>query len=135
MCLADATGRGAGRDRRDGAGERREPGHTDGFIAAGRGVRRTGGIEMSFDLLAYADEHRCRVRNLHDGDPVPPTRRPRKRRRMVYRAADDRDEVIICRDGYVAPDDGAADRAAFCVLCRSPRALRARLRVRWIAWE
>jgi hypothetical protein len=84
---------------------------------------------MSFNLLAYADEHRCRVRNLHDGDPVPPTRRPLNgRHRMVYRAADDRDDVIICRDGYVAAYDSTGNHVAFCVLCRSPRVLQARLR-------
>jgi hypothetical protein len=85
---------------------------------------------MSFDLLTYADEHRYRVRNLHDGDPVPPTRRRcNGRRRAVYRGADDRDDAIICRDGYVPADDSSEDRVGFCVLCRSSRALQAPLRV------
>ncbi len=128
--MADTAGPGAGWHRGDGASECREPERTGKIARDESAIRRTGGSEMSLDLLTYADEHRCRVRNLHDGDSVPPTRRPLNgRRRMVYRAADDRHNVIICRDGYVAADDGPGDNVAFCVLCRSSRALQARLRL------
>ena len=84
---------------------------------------------MSFDLLAYAAEHRYRVRNLHDGAPAPPTRRLRGHRSVAYRSTDDRYDAIICRDGYVDYGRFGLDRIGFCVLCRSRRALHARLQL------
>jgi hypothetical protein len=84
---------------------------------------------MSFDLLAYAAEHRCRVRNLHDGDPVPPLRRPHDHGPSAYRGDEDRQDAIICRDGYVDYGGFGVDRIGFCVLCRSRRALAVRLRL------
>lgn len=84
---------------------------------------------MSFDLRAYAAEHRLRVRNLHDGAPVPPARRRSDHTPVAYRGGGDRAEVIICRDGYVDYGGHGHDRVEFCVLCRSSRVLRARLRL------
>ena len=50
---------------------------------------------MTFDLLTYAAAHRCRVRNLHDGGPVPPVRRfAAGDRQVAYRGRDDREDVI-----------------------------------------
>lgn len=54
---------------------------------------------MSFDLIAYAKEHRYRVRNLHDGYAVPPVRRVA--RATTGAAGIERDDVIACRYGYV----------------------------------
>lgn len=63
-------------------------------------MNTTGGTP--FDLLAYARQHRLRVRNVHDGAPVPPMRRPRAgRRRARLIGADDRLDAIIGRFGYV----------------------------------
>jgi hypothetical protein len=84
---------------------------------------------VSFDLLAYAAEHRFRMRNLHDGDPVPPLRRPDGHGPSIYRGEEDRQDAIICRDGYVDYGGWGPDRIGFCVLCRSRRALTARLRL------
>jgi hypothetical protein len=68
---------------------------------------------MTFDLRTYVAAHRCRVRNLHDGEPVPPTRRPHEPgRRAVYRSQGDCQDAIICRDGYVTI-------AATCRACQS----------------
>jgi hypothetical protein len=57
---------------------------------------------VSFDLLAYGAEHRCRVRNLHDGAAVPPMRRG-VQRSPGYRGADGM-LAIIGRRGHVARD-------------------------------
>jgi hypothetical protein len=85
---------------------------------------------MTFDLLAYAREHHHRVRNLHDGAPIPPTRRTLDGPAVVaYRGVTDRDDAIICRDGYVDATGDGPERIGFCVLCRSPRGLLARLRL------
>ncbi|MBP7746552.1 MAG: hypothetical protein KA383_10495 [Phycisphaerae bacterium] len=84
---------------------------------------------MSFDLRAYAAEHRLRVRNVHDGGPVPPVRRRSDRTAVAYRSGADRADAIICRDGYVDYGGQGHDRVEFCVLCRSSRVLRARLRL------
>lgn len=82
-----------------------------------------------FDLIGYARAHGYRLRNVHDGAPVPPTRRPPDARSPTYRGAADRDNAIICRDGYVDYGGWVPDRIGFCVLCRSRRALGARLRL------
>ena len=82
-----------------------------------------------FDLIGYATEHRYRMRNLHDGDPVPPLRRSPEHSPSVYRGQEDRQDAIICRDGYVDYGGWGPDRIGFCVLCRSRRALTARLKL------
>ena len=61
--------------------------------------------EPPFDLAAYARKHRYRLRNLHDGGPVPPARRPAGHDGSVgYVGARDRWDVIVGYDGYVAMD-------------------------------
>ena len=81
---------------------------------------------MSFDLLAYAAERRLRTRNLHDGGPVPPTR-PRRTTggpaKPAYRGRNERQDVVICRNGYVALESGRK-RLSVAVLCRSRRGVR-----------
>ncbi len=57
---------------------------------------------MMPDLVSYAREHRLRTRNLHDGAPVPPMRRPRGSSPVAYRSVDDRDDAIIGRYGYIS---------------------------------
>ena len=60
---------------------------------------------QGFDLVPYAREHRHRLRNLHDGGPVPPAIwRPPKGHRPVYTGAEDRWDAIVGRSGYVAMD-------------------------------
>jgi hypothetical protein len=79
---------------------------------------------MTFDLLAYAAAHRLRARNLHAGGPVPPARAPRGTvRRPAYHSRADRDDAIICRDGYVV-DSSRPELIEVCVLCRSGRGLQ-----------
>ena len=82
-----------------------------------------------FDLVSYARAHGYRTRNMHDGAPTPPTRRLSERDRTAYRSAEDRDDAIIGRDGYVDYGGFGPDRIGFCVLCRSRRALNVRLRL------
>jgi hypothetical protein len=84
---------------------------------------------MRFHLIAYAQQHGYRTRNMHDGEPVPPTRRPVDHDPAAYRGAAERDDAIICRDGYVDFGGFGPDRIGFCVLCRSRRALNVRLRL------
>ena len=84
---------------------------------------------MSFDLLAYAAAHRYRVRNLHDGRPVPPVRIPGRGRRGAsagYTADDDREDAIVCRYGYVTYDGGG--QLGWCLLSETVRAKSFRLR-------
>ena len=84
---------------------------------------------QSFDLVSYARRHGYRTRNMHDGAPVPPTRRLSEQDRTAYRSTEDRDDAIICRDGYADFGGFGLDRIGFCVLCRSRRALTVRLRL------
>jgi hypothetical protein len=58
---------------------------------------------MSIDLLAYARENRYRVRNLHDGHPAPPAKRPPrgKRGQDAFGADDDRLDAIVGQFGYI----------------------------------
>ena len=57
------------------------------------------------DLVAYARKHRYRLRNLHDGGPVPPAL-PQKSdtRRLGYTGASDRCDAIVGHNGYVTMD-------------------------------
>ena len=82
----------------------------------------------AFDLRQYAEEHGCRVRNLHDGAPVPPTRRLPEHPPVAFRGSEERHDASIARDGYVDFGGWGPDRIGFCVLCRSARALTACLR-------
>lgn len=47
-----------------------------------------------FDPHSYAREHRYRLRNLHDGRPIPPARRMKAK-----------DEVAAAQSGYVRKED------------------------------
>lgn len=78
---------------------------------------------MSFDLIAHASEHRYRVRNLHDGHSVPPTRKRGERRTMGF--VGERHDVITCYDGYV--DVLGPGKIGWCVLVQTRRQLTARL--------
>jgi hypothetical protein len=62
---------------------------------------------MTFDLLRYAKRHRYRVRNLHDGYPVPPMKPPNWRHdhSRGYWGKEERMDAIIGRYGYVC-DEG-----------------------------
>ena len=62
------------------------------------------------DLVAYAREHRYRLRNLHDGYPVPPARRIKPKgetpaAQAGYIGEEDRMDAIVGFLGYVA-DEG-----------------------------
>lgn len=78
---------------------------------------------MSFDLIAFAKKHRYRVRNLHDGQRVPPTRRRGERRSGGF--VGERHDAIICRDGYV--DVLGPGKIGWYVLVKTRRQLTARL--------
>ena len=63
---------------------------------------------MAFEVVEFARERRYRVRNLHDGHPVPPARPPKHGDQgnfSGYRADGERDDAIVCRRGYVT-DEG-----------------------------
>jgi hypothetical protein len=84
---------------------------------------------MSFDLLAYAADHRYRVRNLHDGRRVPPAAPPKhgQRGRLTgYCGQHDRDDAIIGKYGYVT-DDGDG-RIGWCLLVHAGWSKTAKLR-------
>jgi len=86
-------------------------------------------MSKSFDLLAYAAAHRYRVRNLHDGHPVPPTLPPprgRRGRSSGYWAPADRMDAIVGRYGYVC-DDGNG-RIGWCLFAPTVRRLGFKLR-------
>lgn len=61
---------------------------------------------MGLDLLAYAQKHRLRTRNLHDGRPLHPLRVPVGGRGRVegYVGDEDRMDAIVCHHGYVAEE-------------------------------
>jgi hypothetical protein len=84
---------------------------------------------MNFDLVAYAKEHRYRVRNVHDGYPVPPMLPPKRGRRghrRGYWSKEDREDAIICRHGYVTDD--REGRIGWLLFAPTTRGMRARLR-------
>jgi hypothetical protein len=60
---------------------------------------------VDFDLVAYAKKHRYRVRNLHDGGPVPPAvwNQPAGWRPSNV-GEEDRWDAIVGYRGYVAMD-------------------------------
>ena len=76
-------------------------------------------IATQLDLVAYAREHRYRLRNLHDGGPVPPAIwKPPKGYKPVYTGAEDRFDAIVGYDGYVAMD---GDELSVCLFYRSTK--------------
>jgi len=77
------------------------------------------------DLLTYAQKNHLRLRNLHDGMPVPPARRRHLAGfRPVYVGQHDRDMAITCRLGYVHAE---GDVLGWVLLCRSGKGLGIRL--------
>ena len=76
----------------------------------------------SFDLAAYACEHRYRLRNLHDGRPVPPAiqKGPCDKTRG-YWGQDDRCDAIVGHNGYVAMDE---DRLSVFLFYKSAKGVK-----------
>jgi hypothetical protein len=72
-----------------------------------------------FDLIKYAEQHRYRVRNLHDGRPLHPLRVPvtGRGRSAGYVGDEDRLDAIIGRHGYVI-DEGNG-RIGWCLLTKA----------------
>ncbi len=61
-------------------------------------------------LVEYARQHRYRLRNLHDGEPVPPAPKQKSDDNGVgHVGASDRWDAIVGYDGYVA-DEGEPGR-------------------------
>lgn len=80
------------------------------------------------DLTAYAREHRYRLRNLHDGGPVPPARYRRSKGEMPagqagYIGQDDRQDAIVGCDGYIV-DEGEPGQLGIYLQYRSGRGVR-----------
>lgn len=82
---------------------------------------------MPFDLMEYARQRRYRTRNLHDGEPVPPTKRP-KYSGMPAFIGDDRLDAIIGRYGYVSQVGERDGRLGFVLLLKKRAAMMERLR-------
>ncbi len=80
---------------------------------------------MPFDVKQYAGEHRHRVRNLHDGRPVPSVCPKGKADQPVaFIGPTERDDVIMCKRGYVHAEGEAV---GWVLMTRSARALGYRL--------
>lgn len=76
------------------------------------------------DLAKYARQNRYRVRNLHDGEPVPPARRRKSNgRRVAYVSATDRLDVIVGYDGYLV-DEGEPCRLGVYMTFKSARGVK-----------
>ena len=71
-------------------------------------------------IKQFAREHGYRVRNLHDGFPVPPATRRRgrgaQRSRGYHADTENAHLAIVCKHGYV-------DANGWTILCRSSRQL------------
>lgn len=77
--------------------------------------RRVG---LTFQL---AEQHRYRLRNLHDGAVLLPLRTRAKPRHKAYRGTDDRFDVITARDGFVHLDGAPRGSFGWAILCRTLR--------------
>lgn len=54
------------------------------------------------NITKYADSHGYRIRNMHDGFPVPPSNQKKGTRcSKGYQSARSRMDAIICADGYI----------------------------------
>jgi hypothetical protein len=71
-------------------------------------MKATQTIELTadFDLIEYARRNRFRIRNLHDGSPVPPARRSGKSTKTGCIGPVDRWDVIVGQRGYLATENG-----------------------------
>jgi hypothetical protein len=77
------------------------------------------------ELLEYANAHRLRTRNLHDGGPVGPGELRRKRGvPPAYIGDGDRLDAIIGPFGYVTAEGNVL---GWALLCRSGKGLGIRL--------
>ena len=90
----------------------------------------TPAVTGRLDLLAYARKHRYRVRNLHDGGPVPPAIwKPPKGFRPTYVGEYDRMDAVVGRDGYIV-DEGEPGRLGIALFYKSGKGVnRARARL------
>lgn len=80
------------------------------------------------NLVEYARKHRFRVRNLHDGGPVPPARYRKPKGelpagRTGFVGQDDRHDAIVGYDGYIA-DEGEPGQLGICLFYRSARGVK-----------
>ena len=82
----------------------------------------TPAITGRLDLVAYARKHRYRVRNLHDGGPVPPARwrhpKGHKPATAGHIGEDDRWDAIVGQHGYVAMD---GNKLSVCLFYKSAK--------------
>ena len=76
---------------------------------------------MTIDELAKIGPYR--IRNMHDGYPVPPTRRRGRRGSDGYWGPADRFDAVIGRRGFAHVDGVPAGRIGWVLLCKSGRAL------------
>ena len=79
---------------------------------------KTREAPTGFDLIEYARKHRYRVRNIHDGGPVPPARRKRKPTKPGHVGAYDRSDAIVGQRGYLTAEDGGL---GICLFFKSGR--------------
>lgn len=93
--------------------------------------------ERSFNLVAFAKKHRYRLRNLHDGGPIPPAiyRRPKgapPAGQVGYIGEDDRQDAIVGHQGSIT-DEGETGMLSICLHYRSTKGVnRARARIQEI---
>ena len=85
-------------------------------------------VSQEFDLISYAHKQRHRLRNLHDGGPVPPARYRKPKGelpavRTGFVGQDDRLDAIVGYDGYIA-DEGEPRRLGLCLFYRSARGVK-----------
>ena len=83
---------------------------------------------LASNLVEYARKHRYRLRNLHDGGPVPPARyRKLKGKAPVgqagYIGQDDRHDAIVGYDGCIA-DEGEPGQLGICLFYKSGRGVK-----------
>lgn len=88
------------------------------LVAASKKLKKTnilrGPLEpRALDLAAYAKEHRYRLRNVHDGHPVPPARAPRGSDGPTgYIGVTERMDAIVGSKGYITMD---GDKLSMCL--------------------
>ncbi len=82
---------------------------------------------MSFDLLAYAKEHRYRVRNLHDGYPLLPLKPKGDHKSVGYVGHVDRHDAIIGEYGYVDADGNPGGMLGWYLVFETARGLAPRI--------
>ena len=73
---------------------------------------------VALDLIDYGRRNRFRIRNLHDGSPVPPARRRAKSTRTGCVAVVDRWDVIVGQRGYLTAEEGSL---GICLFFKSGR--------------